>query len=117
MKYVLLVLILISLAVAPAFASVPDDLQCVSVIRRIHAWAKASKIEWTIDPTVPMPSLKEIDAIPAEDVGQSPGGYPDRNPAGAPDEGGMPALKPPFDFDKAVNWVERLFNRAGRRSS
>ena len=86
-------------------------------IRRIHAWAKASKIEWTIDPTVPMPSLKEINAIPVEDAGQSPDGYPDRNPAGGPDEGGMPAFKPPFDFDKAINWVERLFNRAGRRSS
>lgn len=84
-------------------------------VRRIHAWAKQSKIEWAIDPTVPMPSLKEIDAIPVEDAGQSPGGYPDRNPAAGPDE--PPAFKPPFNFDNAINWVERLFNRAGRRSS
>jgi S1-C subfamily serine protease len=84
-------------------------------VRRIHAWAKQSKIEWAIDPTVPMPSLKEIDAIPVEDAGQSPGGYPDRNPVAGPDE--PPAFKPPFNFDNAINWVERLFNRAGRRSS
>ena len=86
-------------------------------VRRIHAWAKASKVEWAIDPTVPLPSLKEIDAIPVEDAGQSPGGYPQRNPAGGPDEGGLPAFKPPFNFDDAINWVERLFNRAARRSS
>ncbi len=86
-------------------------------VRRIHAWAKQSKIEWAIDPTVPMPSLEEIDAIPVEDAGQSPGGYPQRNPAGGPDEGGLPAFKPPFDFGDAINWVERLYNRAGRRSS
>ena len=86
-------------------------------VRRIHAWAKASKVEWAIDPTVPLPSLKEIDAIPVEDAGQSPGGYPQRNPAGGPDEGGLPAFKPPFNLDDAINWVGRLFNRAGRRSS
>jgi len=86
-------------------------------VRRIHAFAKAAKIEWAIDPTVPLPSLEEIDAIPVEDAGQSPGGYPQRNPAGGPDEGGLPAFKPPFDLNDAINWVERLFNRAGRRSS
>ena len=68
-------------------------------VRRIHAWAKDSKIEWAIDPTVPMPSLKEIEAIPVEDAGQSPGGYPQRNPAAD-----LPAFKPPFNFDNAINW-------------
>ena len=83
-------------------------------VRRIHAWAKASQIEWAIDPTVPMPSLKEIDAIPVEDAGPSPGGYPQQNPAtGGIDE---PAFKPPFDFNDAINWVKRYFNRAGSRS-
>ena len=86
-------------------------------VRRIHAWAKASKVEWAIDPTVPLPNLNEINTLPVEDAGQSPGGYPQRNPAGGPDEGGLPAFKPPFNFDDAINWVERLFNRAGRRSS
>ena len=45
-------------------------------VRRIHAWSKDAKIEWAINPAMPMPSLKEIDAIPVEDAGQSPGGYP-----------------------------------------
>jgi hypothetical protein len=86
-------------------------------LRRIHAWAKEAKIEWAIDPTVPMPTLKEINAIPVEDAGQSPGGYPQRNPAGGPDEG-APAFKPPFDFNDAVLWFEKSirFHRAGSRS-
>ena len=59
-------------------------------VRRIHAWSKDAKIEWAINPDVPMPTLKEIDAIPVEDAGQSPGGYPQHNPAGGLDEGGPP---------------------------
>ena len=85
-------------------------------VRRIHAWSKAAKIEWAIDPAVPMPSLKEIDAIPVEDAGQSPGGYPQRNPAGGTDEGGAPAFKPPFNFDDAIHWVEKLLVRSARAS-
>ena len=78
---------------------------------------RQSKIEWAIDPTVPMPSLKEIDAIPVEDAGQSPGGYPAAQSGRRPRRRCLPAFKPPFNFDDAINWVERLFNRAGRRSS
>jgi hypothetical protein len=82
-------------------------------VRRIHTWAKESKVEWAIDSSVPMPSLKEIEAIPVEDEGQSPGGYPQRNPAGGlPDDGA--AFKPPFDFDGAINWAERFFGRVRR---
>ena len=77
-------------------------------VRRIHAWAKDAKIEWAINPTMPMPSLKEIDAIPVEDAGQSPGGYPQRNPAGGIDEGGAPCFKPPFNFNDAIHWVEKF---------
>ena len=73
-------------------------------VRRIHAWAKQSKIEWAIDPTVPMPSLKEIDAIPVEDAGQSPGGYPD---AIRPPHRNS-SFKPPFNFDDAINWVDPI---------
>jgi len=76
-------------------------------VRRIHEWAKVSKIEWAIDPAAAMPTLNEIDAIPVEDAGQSPGGYPQRNPAGGPDEGN-PAFKPPFDFNDAIQWVEKF---------
>jgi len=83
-------------------------------VRRIHAWAKDSKIEWAINPDVAMPSLKEIDAIPVEDAGPSPSDYPKRNPAGGPEEG-APAFKPPFDFNDAILWVEKFirFHRAG----
>ena len=83
-------------------------------VRRIQAWAKGGKIEWAINPDVPVPTLKEIDAIPVEDAGQSPGGYPQHNPAGEPAEG-VPAFKPPFDFDDAIHLVEKFIrcHRAG----
>jgi S1-C subfamily serine protease len=83
-------------------------------VRRIHAWAKDSKIEWAINPDAPIPSLKEIDAIPVEDAGPSPGGFPQPSPAGGPDEG-VPAFKPPFDFNDAIRWVEKFIRipRAG----
>ena len=77
-------------------------------VRRIHAWSKDAKIEWAIDPNAEMPTLKEIDAIPVEDAGQSPGGYPQHNPAGGIDEGGAPCFKPPFNFDDAILWVEKF---------
>ena len=38
-------------------------------VRRIHAFAKAAKIEWAIDPNAKMPTLKEIEAMPVEDGG------------------------------------------------
>jgi S1-C subfamily serine protease len=78
-------------------------------VRRIHAWSKTAKIEWAMNPNVPMPNLEEIDKIPVEDAGQSPGGYPQRNLAGGPDEG-APAFKPPFDFDSAINWVGKYMD-------
>ena len=37
-------------------------------VRRIHAFAKEAKIEWAIDPTAKMPTLKDIEAIPVEDA-------------------------------------------------
>lgn len=45
-------------------------------VRRIHAWAKASKIEWATNPAIPMPTLAEIEKIPVEDQGVLPGGLP-----------------------------------------
>jgi hypothetical protein len=38
-------------------------------VRRIHAWAKEVKVEWAIDPTVEVPNMKEIEAIPVEEGG------------------------------------------------
>jgi len=81
-------------------------------VRRIHEWSKAAKIEWAINPDVEMPSLKDIEKMSVEDAGVAPGSQP----SGEPDLG-VPAFKPPCDFNDAINWVERLFNRAGRRSS
>jgi hypothetical protein len=82
-------------------------------VRRIHAWSKAAKIEWAIDPSAEMPTLKEIEAIPVEDAGQSPGGYSSGRRSGGIDEGGAPCAKPSFDFNNAILWVERWFARAG----
>ena len=38
-------------------------------VRRIHTWAQDAKIEWAVDPSIPMPSLEEIEKIPVEDAG------------------------------------------------
>jgi S1-C subfamily serine protease len=86
-------------------------------VRRIHSWAKDAKIEWAMNPDVPMPTLKEIDAIPVEDAGQSPGGYPQRNPAGGPPDEGAAAVNPPFDFNDAINWVSKFVRSAGASQS
>jgi len=74
-------------------------------VRRIHAFAKAAKIEWAIDPKAKLPTLAEIEAMPVEDGGSPSGSF-----RGEP----LPAaFKPPLDFDAAIGWVERFF--AGRR--
>ena len=73
-------------------------------VRRIYTWAKDAKIEWAINPNVPVPSLKEIDAIPVEDAGRSPGGYPQH--AGGGDDG-APCSKPSFNFNDAIHWMEQ----------
>jgi len=44
-------------------------------VRRIHSWATASGIEWALDPSVPMPSMAEIEAIPVEELGSIPAGF------------------------------------------
>jgi hypothetical protein len=67
-------------------------------VRRIHAFAKAAKIEWAIDPTAKMPTLAEIEAIPVEEGGVLPEGLP---------AGGHPEpCKQGFDFDHVRSWVE-----------
>lgn len=43
-------------------------------VRRIHAFAREAKMEWAINPSVEMPSMKEIEAISVEDAGTAPGG-------------------------------------------
>lgn len=73
-------------------------------VRRIHEWAKASKIEWAIDPNAAMPTLKEIDAMPVEDAGIAPGSQP----TGVDPDMAAPCFKPPFNFDDAIQWVEKF---------
>lgn len=46
-------------------------------VRRIHAWAKEADILWALDPSVPMPSLAEINAIKVEELGSIPAGFRD----------------------------------------
>lgn len=46
-------------------------------VRRMHAWAEKSGIVWALDPSVPMPSLAEIDKIKVEDLGSIPAGFRD----------------------------------------
>jgi len=50
-------------------------------VRRIHAFAADAKIEWAVDPNVPMPTLKDIERIPVEDSGELPSGLLDSNDA------------------------------------
>lgn len=37
-------------------------------VRRIHQWAKNSNIEWAVDSSLDMPSMKDIENIPVEDA-------------------------------------------------
>lgn len=46
-----------------------ESFNLVVPIRRIKEFVKNSKIEWTIDPSVPMPTDEELRKIPVEDIG------------------------------------------------
>lgn len=61
-------------------------------VRRIHAWAADAKIEWAVDPNVPMPTLEEIEAMPVEEAGVILGGDPG------------PVFT--FDLDSVLNLIE-----------
>jgi Trypsin-like peptidase domain len=71
-------------------------------VRRIHGWAKASKIEWAVDPAVPMPTLADMEKMPVEDQGALPSGLPASERA-APVKAGKG-----FHFDDARNYVEEF---------
>ena len=81
-------------------------------VRRIHAWAKDAKIEWAINPDVPMPTLEGDRGDSRGRRRPIAGRLSQRNPAGGPDEA-VPAFKPPFDFNDAIDWVEK-FTRSPR---
>ena len=77
-------------------------------VRRMHAWSKAAQIEWAMNPDVELPSLADIDRIPVEDAGQSPGGHV-HSAAGEPAR--APCILPSLNFNDAIQWVEKLFNQ------
>ena len=72
-------------------------------LRRINAWAKDAKVEWAIDTTAKVPTLKEIEAIPVEDNGQASGGH---SPFGPADESTDPCL----DLDRALDLVTKFLH-------
>lgn len=39
-------------------------------VRRMLNWAKSAKVEWAIDPSIPMPSDEELAKLPVEDIGK-----------------------------------------------
>ncbi|MHC4332530.1 MAG: S1 family peptidase [Planctomycetota bacterium] len=47
-----------------------ETFNLIVPIRRIQDWAKRAKIEWAIDPSVPMPSEDDLKLLPVEDVGR-----------------------------------------------
>ena len=65
-------------------------------IRRMHAWAEESDVAWAIDPSVPVPSLAEIDAIAVEELGTIPAGFQDMG-------GGV--YKRPLNPDGIGKWI------------
>jgi len=80
-------------------------------VRRIHTFARDAKIEWAVDPNVPMPTLAQIEKMPVEDGGVLPSGLPQSDRAAPPAE-----IKGGFDFSRAIDWVEKylLFGRDRR---
>ena len=85
-------------------------------VRRIHAFAKAAKIEWAIDPNAEMPTLKEIEAIPVEDAGQSPGGYPRAIRLAASTKAVRRAQAAASTSTTPSCWVEKFAVRSARAS-
>jgi hypothetical protein len=69
-------------------------------VRRIHAFAKAAKIEWAVDPNAKLPTLAEIETMPVEDGGMLPGGLPSSASAEPADT--------KCDFGSAASWVEKF---------
>lgn len=47
-----------------------ETFNLVVPIRRIKEWTKKNKIEWVLDPSVPLPSDEDFEKIPIEDAGK-----------------------------------------------
>jgi S1-C subfamily serine protease len=72
-------------------------------VRRLRDWAKSSKIEWAIDPSLPMPSAEELKKLPIED-------------SGVKFEPGYDAAKSPHDDGDEESAVNREFPFLLKRS-
>jgi hypothetical protein len=47
-----------------------ETFNLIVPVRRIQDWAKKAKVEWALDPKLPMPSDAELAKMPVEDVGK-----------------------------------------------
>jgi S1-C subfamily serine protease len=72
-------------------------------VRRLRDWAKSSKIEWAVDPSLPMPSAEELKKLPIED-------------SGVKFEPGYDAAKSPHDDGDEESAVNREFPFLLKRS-
>lgn len=48
-----------------------EQFNLIAPVRRLLEWAKTAKVEWAVDPKVPMPSAAELKKLPVEDTGTS----------------------------------------------
>lgn len=46
-----------------------EQFNFIVPIRRLAGWVKKTKIEWAVDPSIPLPSLEDIAKIKVEDSG------------------------------------------------
>jgi len=83
-------------------------------VRRIHEFAQDAKIEWAIDPDVPMPTLKEIEAINVEDAAviSSGGSSPDARDTARAIYNDARSLVERFYWDRAR--VDRFFGHVAK---
>jgi trypsin-like peptidase len=46
-----------------------EGFNLIVPVRRMQEWAKRTKVEWALDPSVPVPTQEELDKMPVEDAG------------------------------------------------
>jgi len=46
-----------------------EQFNLIVPVRRLRDWAKSAKVEWAVDPNLPMPSADELKKLPVEDSG------------------------------------------------
>lgn len=62
-----------------------ETFNLIVPVRRMIIWAKNAKVEWAMNPALPMPTDEELKKLPIEDVGKNFASSADRN-AGKPTE-------------------------------